>query len=1176
MRGKTGIVFQKSNNLPPCGSRPRPSIAKNFPISHGPFREYSSQRAAVTKSGRADISTGLSSHVGKVLNGNGVPPAAIPKEQSSSSLVMHRNSLLLTGLFPLLLASVSASPVGEANILERNLPASECAKITKVVSILKVHEATSFCSSFLGIKTKSSIIPATKTTTVTSTTGTPSTTVVFLPGNPPPSKERREADAVESVAMEKRDLPDYLNGVASQAISSACECLNLATPVITSIQTSTKTSTVKVPAATVTKTVYPCATPVPSMIPTVPYGLSNGVGVSSSGNTLYGSGTTGTTLEGCCNLCYFGVPNCTQAFYYFYEGCVIQQADMYNGTGIGVSSVCPKGQIAGLTYNRDANPPFRSTGDIAGPCGQTYNNLTCIASSYVLVVLVAMALDAATAKEMIQKLAEDRANYLDTLSRAHDVLAKALEASVTGKSPPKLTSDAVRQNTNNRSNSIMEVESLKKSSTFSPEDSDTDDNESLFVQDPLPKELHDEEGLRKHLQGYDWTPHDRSIVGTVLNNKQLLERSKLFPVTLGPVDDRSHLSHYSIFDVGRDGAPLEVQKPGQKPVSRAQTIWNNLKGINADESRQREAVGRITIVREPSPLLFAALHYTMHQHFDMDEIFSLLVEDKTKAHAHRPFSTNERQQRTFVFTLDFFTIIGDECQPMSWQLSDQDDSSETHVPLTRCSSVVALSLSGPPARQVKNKARRADRKTGNIFDPFAPWRVLSIQVYPDWKHTIDSHNSTRHYVNGPEAFIVTLRAEFRDAQKRLMEVYNRISDLVKMPPNFMFSRDARDRLLFEDDEFTYSRRYFWAHQSLGIMNEDIQEMVLAYRSVFTDHVWDGSSKIIWPGDESVSSRYATWRKRMKSLREDIEIELRGLENISVMNQKKMEEIKGLRDNLFSGTSVLESRRSVDQAMITVQQGHNIKLLTLVTIFFLPLTFVTSVFGMTNMRPDASFHAFGIVTGVVCLPTYMLIGSLNTTSGIQFWRQKTKQFLAFIGRMFTGLLAVFGCSPHWANRPSHHSQTDIPAIKPLQHRSQSARDGMAARGTMQGPPSSGTFNRRPTLSPLQTLNEGSSQNQLRKVTHTSTVHFEDEKLPQSPLHEDAEGPKHLIKMLDHGSHRKTATWGTHHSNGHAHHSPNHHHHHHHGVATIDHHERSQTFIQGTPMVGSPTSIHRSET
>lgn len=225
----------------------------------------------------------------------------------------------------------------------------------------------------------------------------------------------------------------------------------------------------------------------------------------------------------------------------------------------------------------------------------------------------------------------------------------------------------------------------------------------------------------------------------------------------------------------------------------------------------------------------------MHSHFDMDEIFNMLVEDKTTAFAHRPFSTDAKHQRTFVFTLDYFTIIGDECQPMTWQRSDEEGgASDSHVPVSRCSSVVALSLSGPPARQVKNKARRAEQKTGNIFDPFSPWRVLSIQVYPDWKHSIDAHNSTRHYVNGPEAFLITLRAEFKDAQKRLMEVYNRISNLVRMPPNFMFSQLERDRLLFEDEEFTMSRRYFWAHQSLGIMSEDIQEMILAYRSVFTD------------------------------------------------------------------------------------------------------------------------------------------------------------------------------------------------------------------------------------------------------------------------------------------------------------------------------------------------------
>ena len=43
---------------------------------------------------------------------------------------------------------------------------------------------------------------------------------------------------------------------------------------------------------------------------------------------------------------------------------------------------------------------------------------------------------------------------------------------------------------------------------------------------------------------------------------------------------------------------------------------------------------------------------------------------------------------------------------------------------------------------------------------------------------MDSHDSTKHYVNGPEAFLTTLLAEFKDAQKRFEDINNRISKLV--------------------------------------------------------------------------------------------------------------------------------------------------------------------------------------------------------------------------------------------------------------------------------------------------------------------------------------------------------------------------------------------------------------
>jgi hypothetical protein len=46
---------------------------------------------------------------------------------------------------------------------------------------------------------------------------------------------------------------------------------------------------------------------------------------------------------------------------------------------------------------------------------------------------------------------------------------------------------------------------------------------------------------------------------------------------------------------------------------------------------------------------------------------------------------------------------------------------------------------------------------------------------------MDSHDSTKHYINGPEAFLHTLLAEFKDAEKRFDDIYTRISKLV-IPP----------------------------------------------------------------------------------------------------------------------------------------------------------------------------------------------------------------------------------------------------------------------------------------------------------------------------------------------------------------------------------------------------------
>lgn len=145
----------------------------------------------------------------------------------------------------------------------------------------------------------------------------------------------------------------------------------------------------------------------------------------------------------------------------------------------------------------------------------------------------------------------------------------------------------------------------------------------------------------------------------------------------------------------------------------------------------------------------------------------------------------------------------------------------------------------------------------------------------------------------------------------------------------MFSRAMRDELLFEDPEFTYSRRYFWAFQTLGMMNSAIRAIIDSYEKTFTDDVWEGKHKVLWPMLEVNSPRNVYWRKRMAGLKKDFEKEIKGLQEIYDDNDTRRKEIRTLRDQLFSGTSVLESRKSVDMAAVTILQGHNIKLLTLV-------------------------------------------------------------------------------------------------------------------------------------------------------------------------------------------------------------------------------------------------------
>ncbi|EXJ81599.1 hypothetical protein A1O1_07663 [Capronia coronata CBS 617.96] len=635
-----------------------------------------------------------------------------------------------------------------------------------------------------------------------------------------------------------------------------------------------------------------------------------------------------------------------------------------------------------------------------------------------------MAVDNETILRLIEQLEADRTAYLATFEKVHETLSQALgsqpsrPASVptfttrplvspphglhlqaSGQWPSPRISPSVSSHQTAPSTYILEQEHhpntpLPKDSILTGDgSSDSEDDESFFVQDTLPPRGFTEDDVIEHLKAHPWDIYSKYLLRDLLRNIGLLSNG-IFLKDRHHQTDANH-QHADIYHVGADGAPLRFSRGDSDEGPLA--TWEALKSINCDANR-RQAVGRIIIVREPPSILFAALHLTMQEHFDMDSIYRMLIDDHThtKAITKGYLEKDTRRQRSIVFVFKYHTIVGEGRSPLPWQSHDDNlEPQEGHIPLSTCSSVVALSLAGRPSHTLRRNSRKRKAIVGHIYDPFAPWHVLSLQCFPDWNSSVDIHEHNHHYVNGPDAFLSSLLSEYRDGVRRFKEVHSKIQLLATPPKRSIFDSALRDELLFENDQYTYSRRYFWASQTLGLLSNEIKAMIAAYKETFTDEVWSGEHKTLFPGTKDQSSRYSNWRRKLCHTRRQFEKEIAQLEEVLRTFQQQQKEIRGLREWLFSGTSVLESREAVSMAKITVDQGYNIRILTLVTLFFLPLTFVTSIYGMTNMPPEDSYLPFAVTTVGICIPTYLLILVVNSREGL-------KMMLTALGLFITRL------------------------------------------------------------------------------------------------------------------------------------------------------------------------------
>lgn len=194
------------------------------------------------------------------------------------------------------------------------------------------------------------------------------------------------------------------------------------------------------------------------------------------------------------------------------------------------------------------------------------------------------------------------------------------------------------------------------------------------------------------------------------------------------------------------------------------------------------------ILQRPCPATFAGIHFTMQRHFDMDELFTHLVSHKDKKRrttacvALRAFELEPIHQRTFIFVLKYYTVVGEDLSPAPWQRHDGteiDRATADHVDIAECSSVVALSLSGAPAGQVppRRGVGNMGARPGVVYNTFAPFHVLNMQCFPDHVRSEPGFVEGSCY-SGPHAFLECLASEYKAAVTRLSQLSEQIEELV--------------------------------------------------------------------------------------------------------------------------------------------------------------------------------------------------------------------------------------------------------------------------------------------------------------------------------------------------------------------------------------------------------------
>ncbi|KAF7159480.1 hypothetical protein CNMCM5623_004818 [Aspergillus felis] len=233
------------------------------------------------------------------------------------------------------------------------------------------------------------------------------------------------------------------------------------------------------------------------------------------------------------------------------------------------------------------------------------------------------------------------------------------------------------------------------------------------------------------------------------------------------------------------------------------------------------------------------------------------------------------------------------------------------------------------------------------------YQVVSFRDFGDYGGMNDllltSANQPAKHLTGVVVFLTVISRRLNDWRTEWESVLKTIESILEIEMQETLHNRTQEALMYNRARITI-KSYFTVLQTLRICRAWIYEF-----NTGLDEMWERMNRYRSADSESPSSRWDALKRQREETTEEL------LEQIGRIEQ----EFKSLQDGLMNITSIVESTKSSTM-------NRYILVFTVATIIYLPMSFVTSIFGMhlfdySNL--EKTQHSFFIAMVLVSALTY---------------------------------------------------------------------------------------------------------------------------------------------------------------------------------------------------------------